>query len=173
MVAYGRRMLLLLMPAASSVAACANPPPALMAQPAQPQRLDAPAPAGRARVVFVQGAFDGWYDHASIVDETGNLLGESRPDTWLSVDLPPGDHAFFGWATGWPGFIPFAHICTCVVTHCQEIATMRARMSAGRTYYVFLRRVGDGGWTWPLPSAFDFVRVTPRLDDWPPGAGPR
>jgi hypothetical protein len=86
-----------------------------------------------------------------------------------------------GWQSDWPGFIPFAHSCTCMVTHCQEIAVMRARLEAGRTYYVFLRGVGGGG-RGPVSNnllgrrypgtgwagRFDFLRVSSRIDAWSP-----
>jgi len=146
-------------------------------------RFDAPPLPGSARVVFVQGRYDGFSltDHASIVDENAQLLGESWPDTRFAVDLPPGHHEFFGWQSDWPGFIPFAHSCTCLVTRCQEIAVMRARLDAGRTYYVFLRGVGGGG-RGPVSSnllgerypgtgwsgRFDFLRVSPRVETWSP-----
>jgi hypothetical protein len=153
---------------ASMVVACVPSSPPLMA-PASFGSLDAPAPTGEARVVFVQGLFDGWYnDHASIVDENGRLLGESWPDSWFSVDLPAGEHEFFGWKSDWAGFIPFAHACTCVATRCTEIAAMHATLVAGKTYYVFLRGVGAGGKGWAGGNAFDFLRTSPRLDQWSP-----
>jgi hypothetical protein len=152
----------------STVVSCVPSSPPLMA-PASFGGLGAPAPTSEARVVFLQGPFDGWYnDHASIVDENGRLLGESWPDTWFSVDLPPGEHEFFGWKSDWPGFIPFAHVCTCEATRCTEIAAMHASLVAGRTYYVFLRGVGAGGMGWAGGNAFDFLRTSPRLDQWSP-----
>ncbi len=158
-----------LLAVALAVVSCLPASPPLMT-PASFGGLGAPAPAGAARVVFVQGPFDGWYDdHASIVDGHGRLLGESWPDTWFSVDLPAGEHEFFGWKSDWAGFIPFAHICTCATTRCEEIAAMRATLRAGRTYYVFLRGVGAGGKGWATSGdAFDFLRTSPRLDLWSP-----
>lgn len=172
----GRARAPMLLALAWAMACCGPSSPPLMA-PSSRGALGAPAPPDQARVVFVQGPFDGWYDdHASIVDEGGRLLGESWPDTWFSVDLPPGEHAFFGWKSDWAGVIPFAHVCTCMATRCTEIAAMRARLLAAKTYYVFLRGVGPGGRSWvgrlehgsDGVSAFDFLRVSPRLGEWSP-----
>jgi len=151
---------------AISLAGCAAP--ALMVPMVSSTSLTAPVPPDIARIVFIQRGFDGWYnDHASIVDETGRLLGESSPDTWFSVDLPPGEHEFFGWQSDWPGVIPFVRGCICFGNHCTEIAAMRAKLKAGPTYYVTLRGVGDAGETWVGGHPFDFVRTAPDVEEWP------
>ncbi len=101
--------------------------------------VEAPVPADRARVVFVQEA-GGEYSSKGlvrIVDEHGDILGDSLPTTWFSADISPGAHEFFGWETMRES-LGLAD-CGCFLHQCYYVAAMRANLLGGRTYYVRVR----------------------------------
>ncbi len=119
---------------------CAAPPQLM--RPAAPSARPDPY---RAVVVFVHhhesrpascapggpcmSAPAGWHANGSpavrIVDESGDLLGDSAADTSFAAVLAPGDHAFVGWTRPWDDDgVTFA---------------LRASLAAGRVYYIDVR----------------------------------
>jgi len=146
--------------------------------------LTDPPPADRARVVFVHPRYSASTSAHSvptvrIVDERAQLLGDSLPSTWFSVDLPPGHHAFYGWRVGPDGASRQLASCSCAHRSCAEVAAMPADLLAGRTYFVTVRTTewrtraeASGSYAeftsvWGDADRVDFARVSPVLAQWP------
>ena len=132
---------------------------------------EAPAP-GLARVVFLHGSASDEHGVGTVrvVDEAGRFLGDSVPDSWFSADVQPGAHAFFGWLTFASGELPAPRGCACVLHECWWVAAARAELEAGRTYYIWVQttvRYGSNGEESAWDDQLDFVRVSPRVDEWP------
>ena len=141
--------------------------------PAPAASLTAAPPSDRARVVFLHGGANEPHGVGTVrvVDEKGNVLGDSLPDTWFAVDVAPGEHRFFGWQTYWNGRYPTVPDgCSCFLHECWWVAAARAELVAGRTYYLWVQTTktyGANGEASSFDEQIDFVRVSPKIEEWP------
>lgn len=72
--------------------------------------------AAEARVVFIRPSGYAGGMKTTILDGHGQFLGDSLPESYFTVGLPAGEHVFIAWA--------------------ENTAALRAKLSAGKTYYV-------------------------------------
>ena len=107
----------------------ANAPQALMATPAD------------AVVVFVRPSGFARAMGTTILDGRGRFLGDSLPETYFAVHMPPGEHVFIAWA--------------------ENTAALRASLLPGRTYYVEVApKMGA------LSARMHLLAITPRAESW-------
>jgi hypothetical protein len=99
-------------------------------------------PVGNAAtVVFIRPSGYAKGMKMTVLDGRGRFLGDSLPESWFAVKMPPGDHVFVGWA--------------------ENTSALRAQLLPGRTYYVEVA---------PKMGAFSarvqLLAITPRAESW-------
>lgn len=103
--------------------------------------------ADQATVVFIRPKYQPSSVKVTIVDEKGRYLGESLPESYFAVKMPPGDHLIIGFSD---------------TTH-----ALKATLAAGKIYYVHVV-ANEDNWA----PRFSLLGITPRskdyghIDDW-------
>lgn len=101
----------------------------------------------QATVVFIRPAYYASSVKVTIVDEKGRYLGESLPESYFAVKMPPGEHLIVG-------FTDHTH-------------ALKANLVAGKIYYVHVV-ANEDNWS----PRFSLLGITPRskdygrIDDW-------
>lgn len=101
----------------------------------------------QATVVFIRPKYQPSSVKVTIIDEKGRYLGESLPESYFAVKMPPGDHVIIGYTD---------------TTH-----ALKASLAAGKIYYVHVV-ANDDNWS----PRFSLLGITPRskdyghIDDW-------
>lgn len=101
----------------------------------------------QATVVFIRPAYYASSVKVTIVDEKGRYLGESLPESYFTVKMPPGEHLIVGFTD---------------TTH-----ALKANLVAGKIYYVHVV-ANEDNWS----PRFSLLGITPRskdyghIDDW-------
>ena len=94
-----------------------------------------------AVVVFIRPSGYARAMGSTILDGHGRFLGDSLPETYFAVRVPPGEHIFIAWA--------------------ENTAALRASLAPGRTYYVEVApKMGA------LSARMQLLAVTPRAESW-------
>ena len=70
----------------------------------------------QAQVVFIRPSGFASAIKTTILGSHGEFLGDSLPESYFAVSMPPGEHVFIAWA--------------------ENTAALRANLEAGKTYYV-------------------------------------
>ena len=98
-------------------------------------------PGNTAQVVFFRPSGTAGFVSATLVDERGTFLGDSIPESYFVVMMPPGEHVFVAWA--------------------DTTAAVQAQLAAGKTYYLqVVPKIGL------LADQVDLVAVTPGTEQW-------
>lgn len=99
-------------------------------------------PVGNAAtVVFIRPSGYAKAMKMTVLDGRGRFLGDSLPETWFAVKMPPGEHVFVGWA--------------------ENTSALRAQLLPGRTYYVEVAPK-MGAWS----ARVHLLAITPRAESW-------
>jgi hypothetical protein len=94
-----------------------------------------------AVVVFVRPSGFARGMRSTILDGRGRFLGDSLPETYFAVRVPPGEHIFIAWA--------------------ENTAALRASLAPGRTYYIEVApKMGA------LSARMHLLAITPRAESW-------
>jgi hypothetical protein len=94
-----------------------------------------------AVVVFVRPSGFARAMGSTILDGRGRFLGDSLPETYFAVRVPPGEHIFIAWA--------------------ENTAALRASLAPGRTYYIEVApKMGA------LSARMHLLAITPRAESW-------
>ncbi|AKU95356.1 hypothetical protein AKJ09_02020 [Labilithrix luteola] len=109
-----------------------------------------PSPAGpaslaaagdMATVVFIRPSGFAGSQRATVLDGQGRFLGDSLPESYFAVKVPPGEHVFISWA--------------------ENTGALRATLAAGKVYFVEVS---------PKMGAFSarvhLLAITPRASSW-------
>jgi hypothetical protein len=99
-------------------------------------------PVGNAAtVVFIRPSGFAKAMKMTVLDGRGRFLGDSLPESWFAVKMPPGEHVFVGWA--------------------ENTSALRAQLLPGRTYYVEVAPK-MGAWS----ARVHLLAITPRSESW-------
>ncbi len=94
-------------------------------------------PEGRARIVVALPQGSG-LSHAVVLDEQ-RRVGTVAAGEWMSVDVKPGEHTLFAYATDETACLT----ADAKVTPCPSVGTLHARLVAGRIYYATIERLSS------------------------------
>jgi hypothetical protein len=97
--------------------------------------------AEAATVVFVRPSSYARGMRSTILDGHGRFLGDSLPESYFAVKVPPGEHLFIAWA--------------------ENTAALRATLAPGKTYYIEVApKLGA------FSARMQLLAVTPRSENW-------
>lgn len=94
-------------------------------------------PEDRARIVVALPQGSG-LSHAVVLDEQ-RRVGTVAAGEWMSVDVKPGEHTLFAYATDDAACLA----ADAKVTPCPSVGTLHARLVAGRIYYATIERLSS------------------------------
>lgn len=101
----------------------------------------------KSRIVFIREKSTPFRKVPAIIDENGNYIGESNPESIFVSDFDPGSYTFIVWGEG---------------TH-----AMKANLKAGKTYYVHVTpHMGIWGARFKLDSIKKNSKEWKEKDEW-------
>lgn len=96
---------------------------------------------GKAQIVFVRPSSFAKGILLTIIDSSGNFVGDSQPGSHFAIEVEPGEHVFIGWGEG---------------TH-----ALKANVEGGKTYFV---EVAPKMGIWA--ARFHLLAIKPTTENW-------